>query len=106
MPGKGAPHLIFLPRQKWQARHGFITVVVLNMELRLIDGDGADFKRNSVGEDDDGGQGVTSNGSDGVRCEWMSCGPSCGRKLILSLRSDNGSRSMTPSWQLLGKRLS
>lgn len=52
MPGKGMPHAIFLPRQKKQARIGFFSNVVSELEgreLRPIEGDGAEFKRNSVG---------------------------------------------------------
>lgn len=94
MPGKGAPHAIFLPRQKRQARRGFFTGVLLEgIELRPIDGDGADFERNSVvGVVDGPGVGDVSDGG----CDRLSCGES------RSLRSANRSRRMTPSWQSLG----
>ena len=100
MPGKGAPHAIFLPRQKRQARDGFFSGVVLeSIELRPNDGDDGDFKRNSEGGGDDG-QGVTGNVSDGGGCDRMSCGLSCAGESI-SLRSgDNRSRHITPNWQL------
>ena len=82
LPGKGAPHAIFLPRQKRQARGGFFSVVFLvDKELRPIDGDGADFNRNSVGGGVDA-QGVTGNVSGGIGCDLMSFGQS------RSLRSD------------------
>ena len=61
-------------------------------ELRPIDGDGAEFKRNSVGGGVDG-QGVTGNGYDGAGCDWLSC------KESRLLQSDN---QLRPSWQLLG----
>jgi hypothetical protein len=97
MPGKGAPHAIFLPRQKRQARGGFFSGVFFEgNELRPIDGDGADFIRNSVGGGVDG-EGVTGDASDRLGCgRLLSCGES------RSLRSDNRSRRMTPSRQLLG----
>lgn len=95
MPGRGAPHAIFLPRQKRQARGGFFSGVVFDSELRPIDGDGADFNRNSVAGDDDE-QGVMGDGSDGVGCDRMSWGLSSGGEST-SLRSDNRSRRMTPS---------
>ena len=79
-PGNGAPHAIFLPRQKRQARGGFVTGVLLEgNELRPVDGDGAEFKRNSVGGGVDG-QGVTGDVSDGLRCGWL---PSCGESRSL-----------------------
>ena len=82
MPGNGAPHAIFLPRQKRQASDGFFSRVLEGWELRPIDGDGAEFRRNLVGGGVDG-QGVTGDGSDGAGCDWLSCGES------KSLRSDN-----------------
>jgi hypothetical protein len=95
LPGKGAPHAIFLPRQKRQARGGFFSnVFLVGRELRPIEGDGADFKRNSVGGGVDG-QGATGAVSYELGCEWLRCGES------RSLRSDNRSRRKTPSWQLL-----
>ena len=96
LPGNGAPQAIFLPRQKRQARGGFFTGVFLEgKELRPTDGDGADFKRNSVGGGGDG-EGMAGNVSEGLGSEWsLSCGES------RSLRSDNRSRRMTPIWQLL-----
>ena len=96
-PGNGAPQAIFLPRQKWQARGGFFFsgVFLEGKELRPTDGDGAEFKRNSVAVDVDW-EGVAGNVSDGLGSEWLlSCGES------RSLRSDNRSRRMTPSWQSL-----
>jgi len=76
MPGKGIPHAIFLPRQKRQARTGFFSGVVLHgKELRPMDGDGADFKRNSVGGDVDG-QGVAGDVSDGLGFDRLSSGDS------------------------------
>ena len=98
MPGNGAPHAIFLPRQKRQARGGFFSGVLLEggNELRPIEGDGAEFKRNSVGGGVDG-EGGAGDVTDGLGCGWLlSCGDS------RSLGSDNRSRRMTPSWQLLG----
>lgn len=77
MPGKGAPHAIFLPRQKRQARGGFLSGEVLEgKELSPIDGDGAEFKRNSVGGGVDG-EGETGVVSDGLGCDrLLSCGES------------------------------
>ena len=102
MPGKGAPHAIFLPRQKRQARGGFFSGVVLeSIELRPNDGDAGDFKRYSAGGGDDGQgvTGVTGDVSDGVGCDRMSCGLSCTGESI-SLRSDDSrSRDINPSWQ-------
>jgi hypothetical protein len=83
MGGKG-PHAIFLPLQNKQAR-GFFSTMFLDSE---------DRERNSV-VGGDGGRGVTGDASDGLRCGWLSCGES------KSLRSDNRSRRMTPSWQML-----
>jgi hypothetical protein len=52
LPGNGGPHAIFLPRQKRHARGGFLSGKLLDgKELRPIDGDFAEFKRNSVGEE-------------------------------------------------------
>jgi len=49
LPGNGGPHAIFLPRQKRQASTGFFSNVFLDgKELRPIDGDCAECKRNSV----------------------------------------------------------
>lgn len=97
LPGKGAPHAIFLPRQKRQASGGFLSGVFLEgKELRPTDGDGAEFNRNSVRGGVDG-EGVTGDVSDRLGCDRLvSCGES------RCLRSDNRSRRMTPSWQLLG----
>ena len=78
MPGMGAPHAIFLPRQKRQARVGFFSGGVFELEgreLRPIDGDGADFKRNSVGRDVDG-LSVTGDVADGLGCDRLSSGES------------------------------
>ena len=70
LPGNGGPHAIFLPRQKRQASGGFFSGVIMKgKELRPIDGDCADFKRNSVGGDIDG-QAATGNVSDGLGCDW------------------------------------
>ena len=70
-------------------------VPLVGKELSPIDGDFGEFKRNSVG----GGviwQGDTCDVSDGNGCDWsLSVGES-GR-----LGSDNRSRRITPSWQLL-----
>ena len=95
LPGCGA-HAIFLPRQKKQEKGGFLSGELLGgKELRPIDGDGADFKRNSVCGGVDG-QGVTGDVSDGLGFKWL-----VGSGESRSLRSDNRSRRMTPSWQLL-----
>lgn len=64
LPGSGAPHAIFLPRQKRQASGGFFSGVIFGgRELRPIDGEGAEFKRNSVGGGVDG-EGVTGDAAD------------------------------------------
>ena len=50
LPGKGAPHPIFLPQQKRHARGGFLSGMFLEgNELRPLDGDFGELKRNSVG---------------------------------------------------------
>ena len=55
LSGNGGPHVSFLPRQKRQASGGFFSSVFLEgKELRPIDGDWAEFKRNSVGGGVDG----------------------------------------------------
>ena len=84
LPGKGAPHAIFLPRQKRQARGGFLSGVFLEgKELRPTDGDGAEFNRNSVGGGVDG-EGVAGDVSYGLGCDPL---PSWGESRWL--RSDN-----------------
>lgn len=66
LPGIGAPHAIFLPLQKRQASGGFLSnEFVEGKELRPIEGDSAEFKRNSVGGGVSG-QGVAGDGSDGL----------------------------------------
>jgi len=48
--GKGGPHAIFLPRQERHASRGFLSGRFSEgRELRPIDGDVGEFKRNSVG---------------------------------------------------------
>ena len=94
LPGSGAPHAIFLPRQKRHASGGFFSGVFLDgNELSPIDGDGADFKRNSVGGGVDGRD--TCDVSVGLGCDWPLCSGESRR-----LRS-NLSKRITPSWQLL-----
>ena len=76
-------------------------------ELRPIDGDFAEFKRNSVGGGVVDGEQLplllplssssstsmeADDGSDGLACEWP---PYCGDSRWL--RSDNRSKRMTPS---------
>ena len=72
LPGNGGPHAIFLPRQKRHARGGFFSGKFLDgKELRPIDGDFAEFRRNSVG----GGvvwRGVRSDVLDGLIYDWSS----------------------------------
>lgn len=96
LPGNGGPHAIFLPRQKRHASGGFFSGEFLDgRELKPIDGDFGEFRRNSVG----GGvvwQDATCDGSDGSGWDWpLSIGELGG------LGSDNRSRRITPSWQLL-----
>lgn len=68
LPGNGAPHAIFLPRQKKQASGGFFKGMSMGgIVLRLIDGDCANCRRNSVGGVD-GGERMWEV-SDGLRCE-------------------------------------
>ena len=50
LPGKGVPHTIFLPQQKRHARGGFLSSMFLEgNELRPINSDFRELKRNSVG---------------------------------------------------------
>ena len=92
LSGNGGPHAIFLPRQKRQASGGFFSGVPLEgKELRPIDGDCAEFKRNSVGGGVDG-QEASGDGSDGLGSGWPLCSGDS-----RWLRSDNRSRRMTPS---------
>jgi hypothetical protein len=69
LPGNGAPHAIFLPRQKRHASGGFLSGVFFEgKELRPIDGDCAEFKRNSVGGGVDGQEGAIDGLARG--CDW------------------------------------
>ena len=66
LPGNGAPHAIFLPRQKRHASGGFFSGMFLDgKELRPIDGDFGDFKRNSV-RGGDAWLDESGDGSDGL----------------------------------------
>lgn len=50
LPGNGGPHAIFLPRQNKHASGGFLSgVQVGGKELRPIEGDVGELRRNSVG---------------------------------------------------------
>jgi hypothetical protein len=69
VPGNGGPHAIFLPRQKRQASAGFFSNVfmpVVSKELRPIDGDCTECKRNSVVGGVNGEEGMcdVSNGGE------------------------------------------
>ena len=97
LPGNGGLHAIFLPRQKRHARGGLLSGKFLDgKELRPIDGDFSELRRNSVG----------------VGAVWHSvaCDALDGLALLCSngsgwLCSDNRSRRMTAIWlgQLLGR---
>ena len=82
LPGNGGPHAIFLPRQKRHASGGFLSGRFLEgTELRPIDGDLGELKRNSVGV--------------GVIWQDETC------NVLDELCSDKRSRRITASWQLL-----
>lgn len=71
LPGNGAPHAIFLPRQKRQASSGFFSGAFLEgSELRPVDGDCADCRRNSVVGSVDGGERMWEV-SDGLGCDGV-----------------------------------
>lgn len=70
LPGNGGPHAIFLPLQKRQASTGFLGMFVVGKELRPIDGDCAEFKRNSVGGVNGQGVAYRDNVSDGLGSDW------------------------------------
>jgi hypothetical protein len=84
LPGNGGPHAIFLPRQKRHASGGFFSGKFLEgKELRPIDGDFGELKRNSVGV------GVirldgTCNVLDELAYDWLLC-----FEELEWLRSDN-----------------
>jgi hypothetical protein len=93
LPGNGAPHAIFLPRQKRHASRGFSGIFPEGEELRPFEGE---YERNSVEGGVDGQEMMGESQrdvSDGLGSDWSLCSGE------LNTRSDN-SRRMTPIWQL------